>query len=184
MDKISNDAKKRMEKILESTKKEFASIRTGRANPSLLDRVEVEAYGSRMPLNQVALVSAPEPRMLVVQPYDRSTITDIEKAIRIADLGLNPSNDGQIIRLAIPALTEERRKEMVKVAKRISEEMKIAVRNIRRDANDEIKKLEKQGDLPEDESKRAQNEIQKLTDEYIDKIEQILAAKEKEIMEV
>lgn len=184
MDKISNDAKKRMEKILESTKKEFASIRTGRANPSLLDRVEVEAYGSRMPLNQVALVSAPEPRMLVVQPYDRSTITDIEKAIRIADLGLNPSNDGQIIRLAIPALTEERRKEMVKVAKRISEEMKIAVRNIRRDANDEVKKLEKQGDLPEDESKRAQNEIQKLTDEYIDKIEQILAAKEKEIMEV
>ncbi|HHY20166.1 MAG TPA: ribosome recycling factor [Firmicutes bacterium] len=184
MDKISNDAKKRMEKILESTKKEFASIRTGRANPSLLDRVEVEAYGSRMPLNQVALVSAPEPRMLVVQPYDRSTITDIEKAIRIADLGLNPTNDGQIIRLAIPALTEERRKEMVKVAKRISEEMKIAVRNIRRDANDEVKKLEKQGDLPEDESKRAQNEIQKLTDEYIDKIEQILAAKEKEIMEV
>jgi len=173
-----------MEKVIESTKKEFASLRTGRANPSLLDRVEVEAYGTRMPLDQVAMVSAPEPRMLLLQPYDKSTISAIEKAIRIADLGLNPANDGALIRIAIPALTEERRKEMVKTAKKIAEEMKVAVRNVRRDANDEIKKMEKASELTEDDSKKSQNDIQKLTDQYITKIDEILAAKEKEIMEV
>ncbi len=178
------DAKTKMEKVIESTKKEFASLRTGRANPSLLDRVEVEAYGTRMPLDQVAMVSAPEPRMLVLQPYDKSTISAIEKAIRIADLGLNPTNDGSLIRIAIPALTEERRKEMVKTAKKISEEMKVAVRNVRRDANEVIKKMEKASEITEDDSKKSQNDIQKLTDQYITKVEEILAAKEKEIMEV
>lgn len=181
---VLEDTKKKMEKVIESTKKEFASLRTGRANPSLLDRVEVEAYGTRMPLDQVAMVSAPEPRMLLLQPYDKSTISAIEKAIRIADLGLNPANDGALIRIAIPALTEERRKEMVKTAKKIAEEMKVAVRNVRRDANDEIKKMEKASELTEDDSKKSQNDIQKLTDQYITKIDEILAAKEKEIMEV
>lgn len=181
---VLEDTKKKMEKVIESTKKEFASLRTGRANPSLLDRVEVEAYGTRMPLDQVAMVSAPEPRMLLLQPYDKSTISSIEKAIRIADLGLNPANDGALIRIAIPALTEERRKEMVKTAKKIAEEMKVAVRNVRRDANDEIKKMEKASELTEDDSKKSQNDIQKLTDQYITKIDEILAAKEKEIMEV
>jgi ribosome recycling factor len=181
---VLEDAKTKMEKVIESTKKEFASLRTGRANPSLLDRVEVEAYGTRMPLDQVAMVSAPEPRMLVLQPYDKSTISAIEKAIRIADLGLNPTNDGSLIRIAIPALTEERRKEMVKTAKKISEEMKVAVRNVRRDANEVIKKMEKASEITEDDSKKSQNDIQKLTDQYITKVEEILAAKEKEIMEV
>lgn len=184
MQKIIDDTKTRMEKVIDSTKKELATIRTGRANPALLDRVEVEAYGSRMPLNQVAMVSAPEPRMLIVQPYDRSTISAIDKAIRIADLGLNPTNDGQLIRLAIPTLTEERRKDLVKFAKKVSEEMKIAVRNVRRESNDILKKMEKEGTITEDDNKKGQTEIQKLTDQYIAQIDQLLAAKEKDIMEV
>lgn len=184
MQKIIDDVKKRMDKVIEQTQKEFATIRTGRANPAILDRVEVEAYGSRMPLNQVAMISVPESRMIVVQPYDKTTIGPIEKAIQIADIGINPSNDGTVIRLAIPPLTEERRKELVKVAKKAAEEMKIPVRNIRRDGNEALKKLEKESAITEDDNKKGQNDIQKLTDQYIAKIDELLAQKEKEIMEV
>ncbi|MDD2430290.1 MAG: ribosome recycling factor [Firmicutes bacterium] len=184
MQKLIDETKSRMDKVIEMTKRELGTLRTGRANPSLLDRVEVEAYGSRMPLNQVAMVSVPEPRMIVVQPYDKSTISAIDKAIRIADLGLNPSSDGSILRISIPALTEERRKELVKLGKKISEDMKIAVRNVRRDSNDELKKLEKDNQITEDDQKKGQNDVQKLTDDYITKIDSLLAEKEKEIMEV
>lgn len=184
MQKVLDEAKARMEKVVEAAKRELSTLRTGRANPALLDRVEVEAYGTKMPLNQVAIVSVPEPRMIVVQPYDKSTIHAIDKAIRIADLGFNPASDGNVLRIAIPPLTEERRKELVKVAKKICEDMRVAVRNVRRDSNEALKKLEKDKEITEDDLKKGQNEVQKLTDDYIAKIDGILADKEKEIMEV
>lgn len=173
-----------MEKAIQSLKRELASIRAGRATPALLDKVMVECYGSEMPLNQLANISTPEPRLLVVQPWDKSTLGDVERAILKSDLGLTPNNDGNLIRIAIPALTEERRAELVKVVKKTGEEAKVAIRNIRRDANDEMKKLEKKGDLSEDEARRGQDEIQKLTDRFIQETDQVVETKEKEIMEV
>ncbi|MFD1426274.1 ribosome recycling factor [Kroppenstedtia sanguinis] len=184
MDAVKKDANQRMEKAIQSLKRELASIRAGRATPALLDKVMVECYGSEMPLNQLANISTPEPRLLVVQPWDKSTLGDVERAILKSDLGLTPNNDGNLIRIAIPALTEERRAELVKVVKKTGEEAKVAIRNIRRDANDEMKKLEKKGDLSEDEARRGQDEIQKLTDRFIQETDQVVETKEKEIMEV
>ena len=172
-----------MDSALESTGKELASIRTGRASISLLDGINIEYYGARSPINQVASVSIPEARLTVIQPWDKSMISEIERALLKADLGLNISNDGNVIRITIPELTEERRKGLVKHAKKIAEEGRIAVRAVRREANDALKKLEKAGDLPEDDSRREQGEIQELTDDYIKKVDEMVEAKEKEIME-
>lgn len=169
-----------MEKTIKSLGDEFNTIRTGRASASLFDRVMVEYYGNPTPLNQVANISIPEARLIVVQPFDKNSLGDIEKAILTSDLGLNPSNDGKVIRISIPPLTEERRKDLVKQAKAVAENSRVAIRNLRRDANDAVKK----GDFPEDEQKKGTEEIQKLTDDYIKKINDILAVKEKEIMEI
>ncbi|MDQ0198591.1 ribosome recycling factor [Neobacillus ginsengisoli] len=176
--------KDRMTKAIQSYTRELASIRAGRASASLLDRITVDYYGAPTPVNQLAGISVPEARLLVIQPYDKSILGEIEKAILKSDLGLNPSNDGMIIRLAIPQLTEERRKELVKVVKKESEDAKIAIRNIRRDANDDLKKLEKNGEITEDALRGYSDDIQKLTDEFITKVDQITKDKEKEIMEV
>ena len=177
-------AKQRMESALEALRREFGSVRTSKATPALLDTVRVEAYGSRVPLNQVGTVSAPEPRMLTVQPWDRSLMKEIEKAIREADLGFNPSNDGQIIRIPVPALTEERRREYVRLLHKLAEEQRVAVRQARKDANDEIKHRQKGEGLSEDDVRREQAEVQKLTDQYIAKIEEMTKHKEAEVMEV
>lgn len=181
---VLDQAKDRMEKAISAYTRELAAIRAGRASASLLDRISVMYYGAPTPLNQMAGISVPEPRLLVIQPYDKSTLGDIEKAILKSDIGITPTNDGSLIRLAIPALTEERRKELVKVVKKESEDAKVAIRNIRRDANDEFKKLEKNGDITEDELHRNGDEIQKLTDAYIVKVEEIAKEKEQEIMEI
>lgn len=175
---------RRMERTVEVLKTELAGLRAGRANPALLNKIEVNYYGSPTPLNQVANISAPEARLLVVQPWDRSVINDIEKAILKSDLGLTPNNDGTIIRLAIPQLTEERRKELVKMARKIGEEAKVAVRNIRRDMNDMVKKAEKTGEITEDQSRSQIETIQKATDKHIEEIDRLLVRKEQEIMEV
>lgn len=174
----------RMEKANGSFTRELASIRAGRANASLLDRISVIYYGAPTPLNQMAGISVPEARLMVIQPYDKTTVGDIEKAILKSDIGITPSNDGTVIRLAVPALTEDRRKELVKEVKKDSEDAKVAIRNIRRDANDELKKLEKDGDITEDELRRNNDEVQKLTDSYIAKIDSIAGDKENEIMEI
>ncbi len=181
---ILNQSKERMNKSVDSYRKELATIRAGRANPSILDKVQVEYYGMMTPLNQLATISVPEARMLTIQPFDKSSVSDIEKAIQKADLGLSPSSDGNIIRISIPALTEERRKELTKLVGRYSEDAKVAVRNIRRDANDELKKVQKDGEITEDELRRGQDDVQKLTDNVISQIEEIAKAKEEEIMEV
>src|SRR6266496_4354725 len=176
--------KTRMDKAVEDFRREMAATRTGRANVHMLDTVAVDYYGSQMPLNQISQVHAPEPQLITVQPFDPSSLTAIEKAIRSADLGLNPMNDGKMIRVPVPPLTEERRKEMVKHLHRILEEHRTAVRNIRRDGNDAIKKTMKDKKITEDESKRSTDEIQKLTDAEIKKMEEMCAAKEKEVMEI
>jgi ribosome recycling factor len=176
--------KDRMTKAIQSYSRELASIRAGRASASLLDRITIDYYGASTPVNQMAGISTPEARLIVIQPYDKSTLGDIEKAILKSDLGLNPTNDGMVIRLAIPQLTEERRKELVKVVKKESEEAKVAIRNIRRDGNDDLKKLEKNGEITEDALRGYSDDIQKVTDEYISKIDQITKDKEKEILEV
>jgi len=181
---ILKAGRKNMDKVIEATKRDFSVIRTGRANPAILERVQVECYGSETPLKQIAGISAPEPRLLVVQPWDKSIINEVEKAIQKADLGLNPTNDGTVIRLAIPQLTEERRKELVRMVKKEAEEKRVLVRNIRREAKEKIKKLEKDGSISEDESRKTMDEIQKLTDEYVADIDKLLANKEAEIMEV
>ncbi|MGG5252920.1 ribosome recycling factor [Neobacillus sp. SM06] len=181
---VISTAKEKMTKAIQAYTRELATIRAGRASASLLDRVTVDYYGAPTPVNQLAGISTPEARLLVIQPYDKSILGEIEKAILKSDLGLNPSNDGSIIRIAIPQLTEERRKELVKVVKKESEEAKIAIRNIRREANDDFKKLEKNGEITEDELRGYSDDIQKLTDEHIHKVEQITKEKEKEIMEV
>lgn len=173
-----------MEEVIAATKRTFASVRTGRANPALLDRIVVSYYGTPTPLNQMASVSVPGPRLLVITPWDKGSIKDIEKAILASDLGLTPSNDGTVIRLSIPTLTEERRKELVRVVRKDAEDHRVAVRNIRRDLNDAVKKLEKNGDISEDESRRVQEEIQEQTNKFIEQIDELLKAKEKEIMEV
>ena len=178
------ETEERMKKALESARKELASIRTGRATTSLLDTVHVTYYGNSTPLNQVASVSAPEPRLLVVQPWDKSLLHDISKAIQRADLGLNPTDDGTVIRIPIPTLTEERRKEMVKLIGKLAEEGRVHVRQIRRDANEELKKKLKGHELPEDDEKKGEHDIQKLTDRYIALVDELLAKKTAEIMEV
>ncbi|MEB1810119.1 MAG: ribosome recycling factor [Bacillaceae bacterium] len=181
---LMQDAQGRMKKALDALNRELSTLRAGRANPSLLEKVTVEYYGAPTPLNQLATISVPEARMLVIQPFDKTVIGDIEKAILKSDLGLTPSNDGTIIRITIPALTEERRKDLVKLVKKYGEEGKVAVRNIRRDINDDLKKLQKDGELTEDDLRRSTDEVQKLTDKHIADIDQIATNKEKEIMEV
>ncbi|MBA4544060.1 MULTISPECIES: ribosome recycling factor [Thermoactinomyces] len=173
-----------MEKAIQVLKKDLLTIRAGRANPALLDKVTVEYYGTEMPINQMANISTPDPRTLAIQPWDKSALGEIERAILKSDLGLTPTNDGSVIRITIPPLTEERRNELVKVARKMGEEAKVAIRNVRRDANDEIKKLEKNGEIPEDTARRGQEEIQKLTDRFIKEVDQVVAAKEKEMMEI
>ncbi|NOX36990.1 MAG: ribosome recycling factor [Calditrichaeota bacterium] len=180
---IFKDADERMRKSVEHVQHELARIRTGRATPALLDVVKVEYYGSKVPLNQVATITAPEPRLLVIQPWEKRIIGDIEKAILESELGLTPSNDGNVIRIPIPELSEERRQELIKLVKKFCEEGRIAVRNVRRDANDHIKKLEKNHEISEDERDRALEKIQELTDKHIKEIDQLLEMKEKEILE-
>lgn len=180
---VKKNAEERMEKAIASLKKELSGLRAGRATPALLDRVQVEYYGAMTPVNQLANINVADSRTLMIQPWDKSSIGAIEKAILKSDLGLTPANDGLAIRLALPALTQERRAELVKMTKKYGEEAKVAIRNIRRDANDDIKKLEKD-QISEDESKRHQEDVQKLTDRFVAEVDKVLAAKEKEIMEV
>jgi len=178
------EAKAQMDKAIEAMHREFNGVRTGKASPALLDSVRVDAYGSKMPLNQLATVSAPEARLLVVQPFDKSLSKVVEKAIRDSDLGLNPANDGNVIRVPIPALNEERRREMVKLLHRQAEDGRVAVRHARQEANKAIKQRKDGHELGEDDAKREGDRIQKLTDEYIARIDQLLKAKEEEVMEV
>lgn len=181
---LLNALEQNMEKSIQGLSKEFASVRAGRANPGLLDKIVVDYYGVATPLNQLSNISAPEARLLTVQPWDKSVLGTVEKAILKSDLGLTPNNDGNIIRIAIPQLTEERRKELVKLVKKMAEEARVAVRNLRREANDDIKKMEKDGDISQDESRRIQDEVQELTDKYVEEVNKVLAGKEAEIMEV
>ncbi|MBN8207473.1 ribosome recycling factor [Bacillus sp. NTK071] len=181
---ILKNAEERMQNGITSLKRELATLRAGRANASLLDKIQVEYYGAPTPVNQLAGITVPEARMLLIQPYDKSSVGDIEKAILKSDLGLTPSNDGNVIRLTIPALTEERRKDLVKLVKKYAEESKVVIRNIRRDANDDLKKKEKDGDITEDELRRSNDDVQKLTDKYVAEAENVAADKEKEIMAV
>lgn len=173
-----------MEKAVAALKKDLATLRAGRAHASLLDRVTVEYYGTPTPINQLGSINTPDPRTLVIQPWDKSVLGDIEKAILKSDLGLTPANDGSVIRISLPPLTEQRRLELVKMTKKFGEDARVAVRNVRRDANDEIKKMEKSGEISEDEARRHQEDIQKTTDRFIAEIDKVLAAKEAEIMEV
>ncbi|MDN4494275.1 ribosome recycling factor [Ureibacillus aquaedulcis] len=177
-------AKERMDKSISAFSRELASIRAGRANASLLDRISVDYYGAPTPVNQLAGISVPEARLLVIQPYDKSILGEIEKAIMKSDIGITPTNDGNVIRLTIPALTEERRKELVKVVSKEAENAKVAIRNVRRDANDDLKKLEKNGEITEDDLRGFGDDIQKLTDDYIVKVDQLAKDKEKEILSV
>lgn len=181
--KIIEEARQQMERALDHLQKELVRIRTGKANPALLENVMVEAYGTLMPLNSLAGITVPDSRTLVVQPWDKSTIKAIETAIVAANLGLNPGNDGDIIRIVMPPLTEERRKELVKTARHIGEDTKVSIRNSRREANDKIKKLTKEG-LPEDEAKLSEEEMQQMTQKYSARVDDIIAAKEKEILTV
>jgi len=184
MDEVLLNSEERMTKTVASLKEGFASLRTGRASAALFDRIKVDAYGEKSPLNQVANISIPEARLIVIQPWDKTLITEIEKAIRSSELSLNPSNDGKVIRISIPPLTEERRKELVKHAKNNAEESRVAIRNIRRDGNEALKKLLKDSKITEDDETKGTDELQKLTDTYIGQINKILEEKEKEIMEV
>jgi ribosome recycling factor len=177
-------AERRMRGALDSVKNNFATIRTGRANPSLLDRIEVEAYGSRMPLRSVANVGAPEPRLLTVTPFDPGTLKNIERSLRDSDIGFNPQNDGKIIRLPIPELTEERRRELIRVARHMAEEGRVSVRNVRRDEMRDLHELRKEGEISQDDEHRAEDELQQLTNDYVKRIDTVLADKEAELMEV
>jgi ribosome recycling factor len=181
---LYDDTKDRMKKTIESMKKDFTGIRTGRASPAILDSIRVQAYGQETPIKQLASISIPESRMIVIQPWDKSVLGEVEKAIQKSDLGINPQNDGKLLRLIFPPLTEDRRKELVKVVKKRGEEGKVAIRNIRRDAIDYLKEMEKEGLISEDDEHRGQDEIQKLTDDLIVEIDKTLEAKEREIMEV
>jgi ribosome recycling factor len=182
--KVNKETKEKMDLAIEALSHEFGTIRTGRASASILDSIKVEYYNSLTQLNQMATISVPEPRLIVIQPWDPSALGNIEKAILKSDLGLNPTNDGKVIRLAIPMLTEERRKQLVKVVKNIAEECRISIRNSRRDSNEKLKKMEKEKDITEDEYHNGLKEIQNLTDEYIAKVDELLTKKEKEILEV
>ena len=179
-----DDAKRRMEGAVKNLQSEFAALRTGRASTALLDRIQVDAYGAATPLTQLAKIHAPEARLLTVQPFDKTMIQDIERAIMESDLGLQPGNDGNTIRLPLPQLTEERRKELVKVAHRMAEEARVAVRNVRRDVLNEFKRAEKDGDVSKNDLGRAQDEVQKMTDTEVKAVDEMLGRKESEIMEV
>jgi ribosome recycling factor len=182
VESAKKDARERMEKAVETVRNEFAKLRSGKATPAILDGLKIDYYGTPTPIKQIANVSAPEPRLLVVQPWERNMLGEIERTIIKSDLGLNPANDGIVIRIPIPQLSEERRRDLVKVAKKDAEEGRIAIRNIRRDANEHIKKAEKAGEISEDDSHHAQDDVQKLTDEFIKKIDEHLELKEKEIL--
>jgi ribosome recycling factor len=181
---LVQDASRRMDKSVEAAQTEFATLRTGRASPTLLDRVQIDYYGQQTPLNQLATISAPEPRLLTIQPFDPNSVSTIERAIQESDLGLTPNNDGKLIRLPIPQLTEERRKELVKVVRHMAEEGKVAVRNVRRDAIHHLKELVDNGEVGSDEEHRAEERVQKLTDDHVHEIDELLKRKEAEIMEV
>ncbi|MBW4828715.1 MAG: ribosome recycling factor [Clostridiaceae bacterium] len=181
---VHKEAEEKMKKTVSVYKEDLTGIRAGRANPALLDKISVDYYGVLTPLNQLASISAPEPRMLVIQPWDANTIPQIEKAVLTSDLGLNPSNDGKLIRLPIPQLTEERRKDLVKLVGKSAENAKIAIRNTRRETNDRLKKMEKGKEISEDERKQAEVETQNITDKYIDEIDKLTEKKEEELMEV
>ncbi|EOA9119251.1 TPA: ribosome recycling factor [Staphylococcus aureus] len=184
MSDIINETKSRMQKSIESLSRELANISAGRANSNLLNGVTVDYYGAPTPVQQLASINVPEARLLVISPYDKTSVADIEKAIIAANLGVNPTSDGEVIRIAVPALTEERRKERVKDVKKIGEEAKVSVRNIRRDMNDQLKKDEKNGDITEDELRSGTEDVQKVTDNSIKEIDQMIADKEKDIMSV
>lgn len=184
LNEVLSEAEDRMSKSIDALRKELSSLRAGRATPSLLDKVSVDYYGVPTPVNQMANISAPEPRMLLIQPWDKSVLPDIEKAILKSDLGLTPNSDGTLIRIVIPQLTQERRNELVKVIKKKGEETKVAVRNVRRDANDQLKDLLKDGEISEDDNRKGQEDVQKTTDKYIKEIDKVVDTKEKEIMEV
>jgi ribosome recycling factor len=184
MDDLMDEAERKFKKAVEVTAQEFGSIRTGRASPALVERLQVSYYGAPTPLNQIASLSAPEPRMLVIQPYDRNSIPDIEKAITQSDLGLVPSDDGEVIRLPVPQLTEERRRELSKLVKVRAEEGRVAVRNVRRDADKALRDEEKKGDATKDDLHRGLEDVQKLTDKYIKEIDELMEKKIKELMEI
>src|SRR5213592_2373071 len=184
IDDLIQDATRRMDKSVEAAHAEFTTLRTGRASPALLDRVQIDYYGQQTPLQQLATIGAPEPRLLTIQPFDPGSLGTIERAIQESDLGLTPSNDGKLIRLPIPQLTEERRKDLVKVVRQMAEEGKIAVRNVRRDAIKHLEELVKNGDVGDDDERAAEGRVQKLTDDHTAKIDDLLKRKEAEIMEV
>lgn len=184
LDEVLQDAERRMKKAVEHVKDEFASIRTGRASASLLNRVSVNYYGTPTPLNQIASIGVPEPTLLVISPYDKSVIPEVEKAILQSGLGLNPVNDGNVVRLPIPKLNEERRKELTRLVRAKAEEGRVAVRNVRRDAIEDLRSFEKEGEITKDDLRRGQEEAQKLTDRYVAEIDEMLKVKEKELMEV
>ncbi len=184
MKEVLNKAEEKMQKSVGSLKNEFASIRAGRANPAVLDKVLVDYYGTPTPVNQMAAVSVSEARVLVIQPWDKSLIKKIEKAIQASDIGINPANDGSVIRLSFPQLTEDRRKELVKDIKKYGEEAKVAIRSIRRDANDKLKSMKKNSELTEDDLKQGEDKTQKLTDKYIKNIDEVVAEKEKEVLSI
>ena len=184
MKEVLNTAKEKMEKTLKVLGSDFAAIRAGRANPAVLDRIMVDYYGTTTPINQMAAVSVQDARVLVIQPWDKSSLKAIEKAIQASDLGINPANDGSVIRLAFPQLTEERRKDLCKEIKKLGEESKVAVRSIRRDANDKIKAMKKNSELTEDDVKQFDKDIQKLTDKYVESVDSAVSVKEKEILSI
>lgn len=184
IDELLDDAKRRMDKSVEATLHEFNTVRTGRASAALLDRVTVDYYGEKTPVKQLATINVPEPRMLTIQPFDPSSIKTIERAVLESDLGLTPSNDGKLIRLPIPQLTEERRKELVRVVRHLAEEGRVAIRNVRRDVMHDLKELARDGDVGDDDERRAEDRLQKLTDEHVHRVDELLKRKEEEIMEV
>ena len=181
---LLNTAESKMQKTISVLTSDLTTLKAGRANAQMLDKIRVDYYGTPTPINQVGSISVPEPRTLMINPWDKSAMKDIETAIRNSDLGLNPTNDGEVIRLNVPALTEERRKELCKQAKKASEEFKVRLRNERRDANDKLKKLEKEGEITEDDLKKAQDNVQKMTDKYTKEVDVLLEVKEKDIMAV
>lgn len=181
---VIKKSEEKMNKTINSLNSELSTMKAGRANPTMLDRIQVEYYGSMCPLNQVANVSSPEPRLLVITPWEKPMLKEIEKAILKSDLGINPNNDGTIIRLLVPELTEETRKNLVKNVKKVGEQAKVAIRSIRKDANDKVKNFKKEGTITEDEMKKGEDDIQKVTDKFVKEIDTIVAAKEKEIMSI
>jgi ribosome recycling factor len=184
IDELLDDAKRRMDKSVEATQQEFNTVRTGRASAALLDRIMVDYYGQPTPVKQLATLNVPEPRLLTIQPFDPSSLKSIERAIMESDLGLQPGNDGKVIRLPIPQLTEERRKELVRVVHRLAEDGRVAVRNVRRDVMHDLKELARDGDVGDDEERRAEDKLQKLTDEHVHRIDDLMKKKEAEILEV